>query len=170
MFILPSCSPSAAISRRVLIWSSRSDDADDADAAPLGLVGTEQSGLSDGVAAPAGVPLRDCSLLAIGVISVPTSRIDTAAASDDTRSLFCWRCLLATDGGDDDAEASGATRPDTAAAAAAAFLEKIGLECTTCLPASHFSASFHFDGTCLKNVPPTTATAAGGGGGGLSSL
>jgi len=88
---LPSCSPRAAISRRVLSRSSRSD-AEEADALPpLGLDGTEQSELSDGVAAPAGVPLRDCSWLAIGVISVPTSRIDTdtdGAGADEKRSFL----------------------------------------------------------------------------------
>jgi len=89
---LPSCSPSAAISRRVRSRGSRSDAEEEADALPpLGLDGTEQSGLSDGVAAPAGVPLRDCSWLAIGVISVPTSRIDTdtgGAGADEKRSFL----------------------------------------------------------------------------------
>lgn len=206
MFILPSCSPSAAISRRVLSRSSRSDAEDDADALPppLGLDGTEQSGLSDGVAAPAGVPLRDCSWLAIGVISVPTSRIDTdrdtdtdgaaaAAPTDEKRSFLCGGLLAGplTDDGDEDlddssvsaltappfdAADSGATRPPPVgpcgdAAAAAGFLEKMGLECTTCRPAIHFSASFHLDGTCRKNGPDT-ATAGGGGGSStaLSSL
>lgn len=70
MLILPSCSPSAAISRLVLTCSCLSD----AD----GEAGTEQSGLRDGVLAPAGVPLLDCSWLPIGVISVPpTPHIDT---------------------------------------------------------------------------------------------
>lgn len=69
MLILPSCSPSAAISRRVMICSCLSDTDGEA--------GTKQSGLRDGVAAPAGVPLLDCSWLAIGVISVPTPLIDT---------------------------------------------------------------------------------------------
>jgi len=66
-----------------------------------------------------------------------------------------------------DAADSGATRPAAAAGvcgdAAAGFLEKMGLECTTCRPAIHFSASFHLDGTCRKNGPETATAAAGGG-------
>jgi hypothetical protein len=191
MFILPSCSPSAAISRRVLRRSSWSrcdaendEDADADDSAPrnLGLDGTEESGLSDGVALPAGVPLRDCSWLAMGVISVPTSRIDTAGAA---RSLFGGGGRVAgprTDDGDEDlvdssvtarelglsleqdaalpfdaAADSGATLPPSAGACGAVcFLANIGFECTTCRPAIHFSASFHLDGTCRKNGAAAT--------------
>jgi hypothetical protein len=181
MLILPSCSPSAAISRRVLTCSSLSDADGDA--------GTEQSGLRDGVAAPAGVPLLDCSWLAAGVISVPTSLIDTdddcAAAPCDAPQSLVRRGSLPTgpvtddsddegDGADCECESSvralvlfasdgdsGATRtpppwPCTAATAAA-FLEKMGLECTTWRPAIHFSASFHLDGTCLKRNGPSPA-------------
>ena len=65
-----------------------------------------------------------------------------------------------------DAADSGATRPPAVGVcgdAAAGFLEKMGLECTTCRPAIHFSASFHLDGTCRKNGPETATAAAGGG-------
>jgi hypothetical protein len=55
----------------------------------LGLDSTEQSGFSDGVAAPAGVPLPDCSSwLTMGVISVPTSCIDTDATAGAVQSFF----------------------------------------------------------------------------------
>jgi hypothetical protein len=142
------------------------------------------------VAAPAGVPLRDCSWLATGVISVPTSRIDTDGAA---RSLFGgggWVAGLRTDDGDEDLDDSsvialrprevglslsqdaaspfdavansGATRPLPPSAGAcggggaAGFLANIGLECTTCRPAIHFSASFHLNGTCRKNGAAAT--------------
>ena len=53
---------------------------------------TVKSGLSDGVAAPVGVPLLDCAWLAAGVISVPTSCIDSdgdcdCGAADALRSF-----------------------------------------------------------------------------------
>jgi len=183
MFILPSCRPSAAISRRVLSRSSRSDaeeeEAEDAPLPPpLGLDGTEQSGLSDGVAAPAGVPLRDCSWLAIGVISVPTSRIDTDTATagaaaaivdGENRSFFCGGLLagpVTDDDGDEDLDDSSVSALAAAPlaldaiAAAAGFLEKMGLECTTWRPAIHFSASFHLDGTCCRKNGADTAAVA----------
>jgi hypothetical protein len=91
MFILMSCRLSTMISVHIMSRNpcSLSDvENGDNDSVPsnLGLDCTEQSGLSNDVVALAGVPLHDCSWLAMGVISVPMSCIDTDTTAGAARS------------------------------------------------------------------------------------
>lgn len=90
MFSFPSCVPRATISLLVFTCSSFSDTSfpwlldelacDDVGMALGGVEGREESGLRVGVVALTGVPVLEGSWLAIGVISVPISLIDTDLA------------------------------------------------------------------------------------------
>lgn len=89
MFILPSCVPKAIISLLVFICSSFSDNSlfalggfvrEEVSAALPGDDGLEELGLRIGVVALTGVPFLEGSWLAMGVISVPMSLIDTDLA------------------------------------------------------------------------------------------
>ena len=114
MLILPSCVPRTIISRLVFICSSFSDNSFmlrfrlslcrsvkvDAGEALGGVEGREELGLRIGVVALTGVPVLDGSWLAIGVISVPISLIDTDRAVEGggtnvvsfwiARDELCW--------------------------------------------------------------------------------
>jgi hypothetical protein len=61
-------------------WSLRGIDGDEVGAALAGVDGLEEVGLRIGVVALTGVPVLEGSWLAIGVISVPISLIDTDQA------------------------------------------------------------------------------------------
>jgi hypothetical protein len=64
----------------------------DEGAALMGVDGREELGLRIGVVAPTGVPVLDGSWLAIGVISVPISLIDTdrAVEGGGTNVVALW--------------------------------------------------------------------------------
>lgn len=61
----------------------------------MGVEGREELGLSIGVVAPTGVPVLDGSWLAIGVISVPISLIDTdrAVEGGGTNVVALWAAI-----------------------------------------------------------------------------
>lgn len=93
MFVLPNWAPRTIISLLVFIWSSFSDKSllrskwslrefsrDVEGTALVGVDGLDEFGLRIGVVDRTGVPFLEGSWLAIGVISVPISLMDTDLA------------------------------------------------------------------------------------------